>query len=92
MADASANPRAIAVGFGRHSERDHVSDLFAPPANELRAQRPTVLIRGARPSLHLCCCWPAACCWFLCTLRRGHRPPEPVLFLLLHAPLTGGGA
>jgi hypothetical protein len=46
MADASANPRGIAVGFGRDFERDHVSDLFAPPANELRAQRPPLILGG----------------------------------------------
>jgi hypothetical protein len=78
MADASANARAIAVGFGRRSERDPflISLRFAPPANELRAQRPGVLTseaRGPPPVLLLVC----GVLGFV-HAAPGQRPPEAV--------------
>jgi hypothetical protein len=58
MADASANPRAIAVGFCRHPEREHASDLFAAPATELRGAAATVDPWGGtvHPPLRLLVC------------------------------------
>ena len=48
MADASASPRVIAVGFGV-AQNLTTFPISSPPTNELRVQRPTVLTGGRDP-------------------------------------------